>query len=94
MSSDDKTSSEVRPEDRLSVAALYFSGHEAAITDIDGNVRKLGEWVQLIAPIVPNPAWMPMATADVMVNIETLAGHVVELESVSREVARWNEQAD
>jgi hypothetical protein len=49
---------------------------------IDGHLRKSGEWVQLLVPIVPVPGWMPMKTSDVMVNIEPLTGQVLKLESL------------
>jgi hypothetical protein len=49
---------------------------------IDGNVREFGAWVQLVVPVVPGPAWMPIETSDVMVRVHPFPGHVLELDSL------------
>lgn len=47
---------------------------------IDGNAVVSDDWIRLLGPALPNVAWLPKESADLIILIQPFAGHIFELE--------------
>lgn len=50
---------------------------------VDGNVLVSGDWIRLLGPALPQVAWIPKESEDLIVVLQPFAGHIFELEPLN-----------